>query len=209
MEHANLPLAGVIVLDFGQVYQGPYATMLMAKGGADVIKIEPPNGEPLRRRAPPGKSTTFPIAMLNGNKRAITLESEARARPRAVVPDGREGRHPAGKFRSRRDGPARRRVRGAEPDQPAPRLCLGHRLRAVGAGPRQSRDGSDRAGDGRADQRHRLAGRAAAQIRARPSSISSPASISTPRRSRRCSSASAPEGAAWSRSRCRRRPTRH
>ncbi|HEX5452734.1 MAG TPA: CoA transferase [Stellaceae bacterium] len=70
---ANRPLAGIVVLDFGQVYQGPYATMLMAKAGADVIKIEPPQGEPLRRRAPPGKSTTFPIAMLNGNKRAITL----------------------------------------------------------------------------------------------------------------------------------------
>jgi crotonobetainyl-CoA:carnitine CoA-transferase CaiB-like acyl-CoA transferase len=63
----------VVVLDFGQVYQGPYASMLMAKAGADVIKIEPPQGEPLRRRAPPGLSTTFPIAMLNGNKRAITL----------------------------------------------------------------------------------------------------------------------------------------
>ncbi|HEX3863243.1 MAG TPA: CoA transferase [Stellaceae bacterium] len=73
MTRANRPLAGVMVLDFGQVYQGPYATMLMAKAGADVIKIEPPNGEPLRRRAPPGKSTTFPIAMLNGNKRAVTL----------------------------------------------------------------------------------------------------------------------------------------
>ena len=70
---ANMPLAGVTVLDFGQVYQGPYATLLMATAGADVIKIEPPNGEPLRRRAPPGKSTTFPIAMLNSNKRAITL----------------------------------------------------------------------------------------------------------------------------------------
>jgi CoA:oxalate CoA-transferase len=68
-----MPLAGVTVLDFGQVYQGPYATLLMATAGADVIKIEPPNGEPLRRRAPPGKSTTFPIAMLNSNKRAITL----------------------------------------------------------------------------------------------------------------------------------------
>src|SRR5258708_30745665 len=45
----------------------------MAKAGAAVIKLEPPQGEPLRRRAPPGKSTTFPIAMLNGNKRAITL----------------------------------------------------------------------------------------------------------------------------------------
>jgi CoA:oxalate CoA-transferase len=70
---SNLPLAGIVVLDFGQVYQGPYATLLMAQAGADVIKIEPPQGEPLRRRAPPGKSTTFPIAMLNSNKRAITL----------------------------------------------------------------------------------------------------------------------------------------
>jgi len=70
---ANRPLAGVVVLDLGQVYQGPYATLLMAMAGADVIKIEPPRGEPLRRRAPPGKSTTFPIAMLNSNKRAITL----------------------------------------------------------------------------------------------------------------------------------------
>ena len=74
---ADRPLTGIVVLDFGQVYQGPYATLLMAKAGADVIKIEPPLGEPLRRRAPPGKSTTFPIAMLNSNKRAITLNSEA------------------------------------------------------------------------------------------------------------------------------------
>jgi crotonobetainyl-CoA:carnitine CoA-transferase CaiB-like acyl-CoA transferase len=36
------PLAGITVLDFGQIYQGPYATMLMAKAGANVIKIEPP-----------------------------------------------------------------------------------------------------------------------------------------------------------------------
>ena len=46
--------------------------LLMAKAGADVIKIEPPHGEPLRRRALPGRSIT-PIAMLNSNKRAITL----------------------------------------------------------------------------------------------------------------------------------------
>src|SRR5437764_14444317 len=73
MERANRPLAGVTVLDFGQVYQGPYASLLMAQAGADVIKLEPPQGEPLRRRAPPGKSTTFPLALLNSNKRAITL----------------------------------------------------------------------------------------------------------------------------------------
>jgi CoA:oxalate CoA-transferase len=68
------PLSGIVVLDFGQIYQGPYCTMMMARAGADVIKIEPPRGEPLRRRAQPGKSTTLPVAMLNSCKRAITLD---------------------------------------------------------------------------------------------------------------------------------------
>lgn len=74
------PLAGITVLDFGQVYQGPYATLLMAKAGADVIKIEPPGGEPLRRRAiAAGGETTLPMAMLNANKRAVTLNLKSGA----------------------------------------------------------------------------------------------------------------------------------
>ena len=67
------PLIGIVVLDLGQIYQGPYCTLLLAKAGADVIKIEPPGGEPLRRRAPAGKTGTFAMALLNANKRAITL----------------------------------------------------------------------------------------------------------------------------------------
>jgi CoA:oxalate CoA-transferase len=70
---ANRPLSDVTVLDFGQIFQGPYASFLLAKAGAFVIKIEPPRGEPGRRRAEPGKSATLPFAMLNQNKRAITL----------------------------------------------------------------------------------------------------------------------------------------
>ena len=70
---ANRPLSDVTVLDFGQIFQGPYASFLMAKAGAFVIKIEPPRGEPGRRRADPGKSATLPFAMLNQNKHAITL----------------------------------------------------------------------------------------------------------------------------------------
>jgi CoA:oxalate CoA-transferase len=69
----RLPLAGLVVIDFGQIFQGPYATLLLAKGGADVIKVEPPAGEPLRRRARPGTSATLPFAMLNQNKRAVSL----------------------------------------------------------------------------------------------------------------------------------------
>ena len=69
----RLPLAGLVVIDFGQIFQGPYATFLLAQGGADVIKVEPVQGEPLRRRALPGKSATLPFAMLNQNKRAVTL----------------------------------------------------------------------------------------------------------------------------------------
>jgi len=67
------PLAGVLVLDFGQVYQGPYAGFLMAKAGANVVKIEPPRGEPLRAREAVGGMASLPLAMLNSNKRAITL----------------------------------------------------------------------------------------------------------------------------------------
>jgi hypothetical protein len=79
-DRPNFPLADIIVLDVGQVFQGPYATLLMAKAGADVIKIEPPHGEPLRRRTPPGKSTTSPIAMpIPGTSHCHRLEENAAA----------------------------------------------------------------------------------------------------------------------------------
>lgn len=67
------PLQGIKVVDLGQVYQGPYAAWLMAKAGADVIKVEPPSGEPLRLREAVGGSASLPMAMLNSNKRAVTL----------------------------------------------------------------------------------------------------------------------------------------
>lgn len=69
------PLAGITVLDFGQIYQGPYATFLMAKGGADVIKIEPPTGEHARNSAQVdqyGNSLFF--ACHNRGKRAVALD---------------------------------------------------------------------------------------------------------------------------------------
>lgn len=77
------PLNGVVVLDLTQIYNGPYATFLMAMAGAEVIKIEPPDGEHLRKRQ--GVSgAAMPFAMLNANKRAMTLNLKT-ARGREIL----------------------------------------------------------------------------------------------------------------------------
>lgn len=67
------PMNGIKVVDLSQIYNGPYATYLMALAGADVVKIEPPGGEPLRRRGEVG-GAALPYAMLNGCKRSVMLD---------------------------------------------------------------------------------------------------------------------------------------
>jgi crotonobetainyl-CoA:carnitine CoA-transferase CaiB-like acyl-CoA transferase len=69
-EAENLPLAGIKVLDFGHMVLGPTAELLLADLGADVIKIEPPEGDPTRRL--PGFATGF-FGAFNRNKRSIAL----------------------------------------------------------------------------------------------------------------------------------------
>lgn len=69
----QLPLQGVTVIDFGQIYNGPYAGFLMAMAGARVIKVEPKNGENMRRRGEVG-GAMIPFAMLNSNKEFVTLD---------------------------------------------------------------------------------------------------------------------------------------
>lgn len=66
------PLSGIVVLDLTQIYNGPYATFLMAMAGAEVIKIEPKTGENLRSRGDLG-GVAYPFAMLNANKKPVTL----------------------------------------------------------------------------------------------------------------------------------------
>jgi CoA:oxalate CoA-transferase len=66
------PLAGITVIDLSHVYNGPYATFLMAMAGALVVKVEPLGGEHLRSRGDMG-GAALPFAMLNSNKRAVTL----------------------------------------------------------------------------------------------------------------------------------------
>lgn len=67
------PLSGIVVVDLSQIYNGPYATFLLAQAGADVIKVEPREGEHLRRRGVVG-GAALPFAMLNANKRSVSLD---------------------------------------------------------------------------------------------------------------------------------------
>jgi formyl-CoA transferase len=73
---SKLPLEGVRVLDISQVMAGPYACMLLADLGADVIKIEPP-GTGDQTRGSMGFKMKGPDSMgflnMNRNKRSVTL----------------------------------------------------------------------------------------------------------------------------------------
>ncbi len=69
------PLAGVLVADFSRILAGPYATMLLADMGADVIKVESPQGDDTRTWTPPvrdGVSTYY--LGINRGKRSIALD---------------------------------------------------------------------------------------------------------------------------------------
>lgn len=79
MKSRSLPLQGVTVLDLGQIYNGPYAAFLMSMSGARVIKIEPPDGENMRRRSAVGPGAMLPFAMLNSNKEFVSLNLKSNA----------------------------------------------------------------------------------------------------------------------------------
>ena len=74
--HRTGVLAGIRVADFSRVLAGPYATMMLADFGADVIKIESPDGDETRSWLPPvdaaGESTYF--AAVNRNKRSVVCD---------------------------------------------------------------------------------------------------------------------------------------
>src|ERR1700742_4321347 len=76
MPEANTtsPLAGIRVLDFSIMLAGPYCARLLADVGADVIKIEPPEGDDMRLRAPRRDGHSAYFGQLNAGKRSLALD---------------------------------------------------------------------------------------------------------------------------------------
>ncbi len=77
------PLSGVLVADFSRVLAGPYATMLMADLGAEVVKVEGPQGDDTRSWTPPvrGEVSTYYLGVNRGKRSiALNLRDETDAR---------------------------------------------------------------------------------------------------------------------------------
>jgi formyl-CoA transferase len=76
------PLAGVRVLEFSEIIAAPFAGSLLSDMGADIIKVEPPTGDPWRGFQPLGLREGRGYISLNRGKRGIALDLGA--------PEGRE-----------------------------------------------------------------------------------------------------------------------
>jgi crotonobetainyl-CoA:carnitine CoA-transferase CaiB-like acyl-CoA transferase len=80
------PLSGLLVLDFTTLLPGPLATLMLVEAGAEVIKIERPGGEDMRRFPPmvDGESAVF--ALLNRGKKLLTLDLKRKADRERLIP---------------------------------------------------------------------------------------------------------------------------
>lgn len=77
VDQARGPLAGLLVADFSRILAGPYATMLLADMGAEVVKVEGPGGDDTRTWQPPVRDgiSTYYLGV-NRNKRSVALDLE-------------------------------------------------------------------------------------------------------------------------------------
>ena len=112
------PLAGLRVLDYGQYVAGPFATMLLADLGADVIKVEPPAGDQWRRYDPFEEGESRHFYALNRGKRSVVLNlktEEGRAKSHELIAGADALVHNCLPERARRFGLDRESVHAVNP----------------------------------------------------------------------------------------------
>ncbi|SIR76599.1 CaiB/BaiF CoA-transferase family protein [Pseudacidovorax sp. RU35E] len=84
------PLNGVRVLDMSLVLAGPMASMYLAQLGAEVVKLEPPGGDPMRANSDDGSNTPDAFVALNAGKHSVCLDlrsKDGQAAIRELVAD--------------------------------------------------------------------------------------------------------------------------
>jgi crotonobetainyl-CoA:carnitine CoA-transferase CaiB-like acyl-CoA transferase len=113
-----LPLDGIRVLEYAQYVAGPFAGMLLADLGADVIKVEPPAGDAWRRYEPFADGESRYFYALNRNKRSVVIDlkdQKGREASRALIRTADAVLHNVPPDRARRFGLDRESVHDANP----------------------------------------------------------------------------------------------
>ena len=115
---ATLPLDGIRVLEYAQYVAGPFAGMLLADLGADVIKVEPPGGDAWRHYEPFAEGESRYFYALNRNKRSVVIDlkdEDGREASRALIRTADVVLHNLPPDRARRFGLDRESVQRAQP----------------------------------------------------------------------------------------------
>ena len=118
LEQPRLPLDGMRVLDYGQYVAAPFATMLLADLGADVVKVEPPRGDQWRRYDPFADGESRYFYALNRGKRSVALDlttDAGREHSRALIASADALVHNCLPGRARRFGLDRDSVQAVNP----------------------------------------------------------------------------------------------
>lgn len=79
------PLAGIRIVDLSQVVSGPMAAGWLADQGADVVKVEPPHGDPIRGLGPAKGDLSSAYIAINRGKRQICLDLKDPAAQKALT----------------------------------------------------------------------------------------------------------------------------
>ncbi len=88
------PLEGVRVIELGQLLAGPFTGTILAYFGAEVIKVEPPGGDPIRGWRLVRNGTSLWYRSLGRNKKSVTLDLkkteaiEVFLEPKRILPEG-------------------------------------------------------------------------------------------------------------------------
>ena len=69
-----MALSGIRVIDLTRILAGPFCTLMLADMGAEVIKIEPPKGDPVRQQGIVKNGLSWYFAQFNRNKKSVVLD---------------------------------------------------------------------------------------------------------------------------------------